>query len=272
MAKGLTNIKKANQSGWGARITVQNRISASPEIHTISRMMALVRALLIEVPEANAHYHKILLPTAMEVIDRAGGLPILPEKIGQKKQDRIVSDLTERMNATITEPERQLIWDFVDLFLLGSPLLLACLGVRLAMDSLGIDPVELETARQANAPIWMLKYGKQTTREGQRRQSLLGSRVKGLKWTQLDDDAIMERATMWVRAHIVWGSLRKAVLEYYGEDQGGASQGKEDAPENVNPRTGKPHVMVDLISWWDRQLKPFDDDIGRERQRGKRYT
>ena len=113
MAKGLTNIKKANQSGWGTRITVQNRISASPEIHTVARMKAIVRVLLIEVPDANAQYYKVLLPMAIEILDRAGGLPSIPEKIGQKKQDQIVSDLTGRMNATITEPERQLIWDLL---------------------------------------------------------------------------------------------------------------------------------------------------------------
>jgi hypothetical protein len=260
MGEGLPNIKRANQSGWGPGITVRNRIAAPPKVQKVARVMAIVRALLSEVQEAKARYDEILLPMAVEVIDRSGGLPEIPDEASKREQIRIITDFAKRVNSLLTASQRQIIHEFVAEFLNGGSLASYCLRARLILDALGIDPFQVEAERQASNPVWAQKYERQSTRAGRLAQIALGVRLELLGWTRLEDDVILRRATMWVRAHCVWKNLSRAVEEYYNS-----------RPPEISKKTGEPLNLGELVKWWDKVLKPYDIDIGRERQRGKRY-
>jgi hypothetical protein len=132
--------------------------------------------------------------------------------------------------------------EFVDRFLNGSTEASALLLGILAKEVFGKDWIKSDHADASRAATRATFYGKPWSHG--RRQ--LREQRKRLNWGQVDVNAEIAKAKLWVRAHHVHHSLLDACYELVGKDR---------------------NSFDSFYVQKSKDLKPIDDAVGRTRRR-----
>ena len=116
-----------------------------------------------------------------------------------------------------------------------------------AVDALGLDPLAVDRARAEASELWGPMYGATPTRarRSARRTMLQDLRRQG--WRQVNDEAKLDKATVWVKVHHVYG---------------GASAYLQDTGGEVSP-------FYDDLARLSHYLQEVDEALERPRKRGR---
>ncbi len=225
------------------KVTPKDRVQLPPEAREYAPLIAVCRALLVEIEAARDQYVGIIDQAADTNVGKALRHAVNPQT-RRHVPDPIQVAWGKKLESILTVP----LWRFVVTWLFGdddnpqSKNVVKVLAELATLDIAGLDIKAVENAR-SELPVWQSFYGRSSPARTQLRKH-----AKSDGWSNLDDPRLMREARVWVRAHHVWKSLKRAVDEEY---PGGRS--------------------IHLESEWCKTLARIDKAVGRPRKKGTRY-
>ena len=228
-------------------VTPKNRVQVPPEVHAFAPIAAIARALVIETDCESSHDYLDIVAAGRN--SECGAELYRIRHLSSPISAKVVYALNLRIYYTLSEYFRLVAGDaldFAEKWVFGSELGATQIALMAAVDVIDLDVERVEEER-ARTFIWETFYGTQD-----KLRQLMRDLTKYGGWSNLDDKTLMDRSTLWVRAHHVHGSLTNAVKEKFEEDTtlygGTVDRGK--------------------VKKWSDRLEPFDLAIGRPRSPG----
>ncbi len=246
------------QKRW-LSVATRERFLLPREARAGAPVQAVTRALLLEGDCcARPHYDGIL--DAIAPTEAGRGLQSLNAIPASRRRTHAYQRRVEAAITPFAEAILPSASEFAEKWEFGSPAGACMIASFAVLDLLGIDPLDVESARET-IDIWRLIYGAQTTRQARAARHAARGTLKDQGWRQFDDGAMMDTARFWVRVHHVHHSLTAALQEKYRVCY------DDSLPEDK--REYYFDYDLDMLDGWSKRLRPFDEVLGRERRTGR---
>jgi len=243
-------------SDWILTPTIRDPIRLPPVGRDAARIVAVIRALLLEDRiTARDDYRTLvdLMRSEIQGIKSDAGTLKMEDTSPAEAERLFDARYADGVFGSFQEGER-LAKGFAKSWLFKSEAGELVLWALVAIDAFGANPLALDWQRAHQSETWQTAYNEpQPTHPSQKHKDLM-AQLKLDGWKILKDPNLLANAKAWVEVHHIHHGRLSEWLEV-----------REKESLQYDDVSKKPNK--DDVSKWSTRLKPFDDVLGRERVR-----